>query len=309
MQESQQSQSNHFTNSIFMRIVQIIGGLGNQMWQYAMLVSLRKHFPNEDVFYNTSFFNGYPLHNGFELDRIFNITAKQASTKDIRKVYHHFIGHNFYLRVYTHFFPALKTEVREKESEPYRKEIFEQKGDYYYNGYWADHRYFDSCRSELLKELSLKNPLDDQNQNLLKENDGKFVCSLHVRRGDFLKDPDYAGICDLDYYQRAIEIVSSKYEKPIRFLIFSNDMDWCKENLANSFGNNEAIYVDWNKGNDSYKDMYLMSHCNANIIANSSFSWWAAYLNEVPEKIVVSPTNYKNKDMGFKVPLNEWICI
>ena len=69
-----------------MKIVQIIGGLGNQMWQYAMLVSLRKHFPDEEVYYNASFFNGYPLHNGFELERIFKITAKQASKNNIRKV-------------------------------------------------------------------------------------------------------------------------------------------------------------------------------------------------------------------------------
>ncbi len=293
----------------YMRIVQIIGGLGNQMWQYAMLVALRQKFPNEEVFYNASFFNGYPLHNGFELDRIFNITAKQAKVKDIRKVYHHLIGHNFFLRVYTHFFPALKTEVREKESEPFLKEIFEQKGDFYYNGYWADHRYFDSCRSELLKEFSLKEQLDLKNISILDDLKKKYVCSLHVRRGDFLKDPDYAGICDLNYYKKAIQIVLSKSGCSVTFLVFSNDINWCKENLASNLSGNEVVYVDWNKGKDSYKDMYLMSRCNANIIANSSFSWWAAYLNEVPEKIVVSPTNYKNKDMGFKVPLNEWICI
>lgn len=292
-----------------MRIVQIIGGLGNQMWQYAMLVSLRKYFPDEEVYYNASFFNGYPLHNGFELDRIFKITAKQASLKDIRKVYHHFIGHNFYMRIYTHFYPTMKTEVREKESKPFNEEILKLEGDYYYNGYWADHRYFDNCTDELFKEFSLKTPLDDKNRMLLEDNKAKYVCSLHVRRGDYLNTPEYRGICDLNYYKQAIDIVISKVNKPIRFFVFSNDISWCKDNLLNSFGNNDVVYVDWNKGNDSYKDMYLMSRCNANIIANSSFSWWGAYLNQTPDKIVISPLKYKNKDMGFKVPLDEWISI
>ena len=292
-----------------MRVVQIIGGLGNQMWQYAMLVALRKHFPEEDVYYNASFFNGYPLHNGFELDRVFNITAKQASVRDIRKVYHHFVNHYFFLWLYRHYFPQLKSEIKEVESEPFKESLFYQKGDFYYDGYWADHRYYDDCRVELLKEFTLKEPLDDNNKKLLGELKNKFSCSLHVRRGDYLKDPDYCGICDLDYYKKAVETVLSKTKKQVTFLVFSNDINWCKENLADDFAGNEVIYVDWNTGKDSYKDMYLMSQCNANIIANSSFSWWGAYLNETPDKIVISPAKYKNIDMRFKVALDEWICI
>lgn len=292
-----------------MRIVQIIGGLGNQMWQYAMLVALRKHFPEEDVYYNASFFNGYPLHNGFELERVFNITAKQASVRDIRRVYHHFINHYFFLRLYRHYFPQLKSEIKEVESEPFKESLFYQKGDFYYDGYWADHRYYDDCRVDLLKEFTLKEPLHDNNKKLLGELKNKYSCSIHVRRGDYLKDPDYCGICDLDYYKKAVETVLSKTGKQVTFLVFSNDINWCKENLADDFAGNEVIYVDWNTGKDSYKDMYLMSQCSANIIANSSFSWWGAYLNETSDKIVISPEKYKNVDMGFKVALDDWICL
>jgi len=273
------------------------------------LVALRKHFPEEDVYYNASFFNGYPLHNGFELDRVFNITAKQASVRDIRKVYHHFVNHYFFLRLYRHYFPQLKSEIKEVESEPFKESLFYQKGDLYYDGYWADHRYYDDCRVELLKEFTLKEPLDDNNKKLLGELKNKFSCSLHVRRGDYLKDPDYCGICDLDYYKKAVETVLSKTKKQVTFLVFSNDINWCKENLADDFAGNEVIYVDWNTGKDSYKDMFLMSQCNANIIANSSFSWWGAYLNESPDKLVISPEKYKNVDMGFKVALDDWICL
>ena len=295
--------------SINMRVVQIIGGLGNQMWQYALLVALRERFPEEKVYYNASFFNGYPLHNGFELDRIFNITAKQASIKDIRKVYHFFIGHYYLLKLYTHYFPALRTEIREVESTPFREEVLQQEGDFYYNGYWADHRYFDAIRPQLLIEFSLRAPIDKKNKDLLAIMTNKASCSVHVRRGDYLKDSDYYGICDLEYYQKAIRIVKEKIASPIRYLVFSNEINWCKANLAACFGDDDVVYVDWNKGADSYKDMYLMSRCQANIIANSSFSWWAAYLNEHPNKLVVSPFHYKNRDMGFKVALDEWICI
>ncbi len=292
-----------------MRIVRLLGGLGNQMWQYAFLIALKENFPDEDVYYDASFFNGYPLHNGFELDRIFNISARQATKKDIRKVYHYFVGKYLYSRIYRHYFPVMKSEIRELESEPYQPQLLVNKGDFYYDGYWADHRYFDKCRVQLLKEFSLKEPLDEKNKKILSEYKDDFLCSMHIRRGDYLKDPDYMGICDKIYYQQAIDKILQKSDKPVVFLVFSNDLAWCKENLSESFKNNKVIYVDWNIGGNSYKDMYLMSKCQANIIANSSFSWWAAYLNEIPNKIVVSPEKYKNKEMGFKVPLDEWICI
>lgn len=292
-----------------MKIVNIIGGLGNQMWQYAMLVALKKRFPDEDVYYNASFFNGYTLHNGFELSRIFNITACQAPVLDIRKVYHYFVNHYFFMKVYTHYFPQMKSEIREQRVAPYNQEYLERHGDVYYNGYWADHRYYDDCRDELLREFSLRVPLDETNQNFLNGMNGKFTCSLHVRRGDYLNSPDYKGICGLDYYEKAIDAVRRKAVSDIVFLVFSNDIAWCRVNLTPFFKDNQVVFVDWNTGKDSYRDMYLMSRCNANIIANSSFSWWAAYLNETPDKIVVSPEKYKNEDMGFKVPLDDWICI
>ena len=152
-----------------MKIVNIIGGLGNQMWQYAMLIALKSRFPDEKVYYNASFYNGYPLHNGFELGRIFNITAKQASVQDLRKVYHFLVNHYFFLKVYTHYFPPTKTEIKEKRVSPYNEEFLKRKGDVYYNGYWADHRYYDDCRDVLLREFSLKIPLDERNLKFLNE--------------------------------------------------------------------------------------------------------------------------------------------
>ena len=292
-----------------MRIVKLLGGLGNQMWQYAFLVALKQSFPYEDVYFDASFFNGYPLHNGFELDRIFNISAKQASKKDIRKVYHFFVGKYLYSRIYRHYFPVLKTEVREVEACAYQPELLEKRGDFYYDGYWADHRYYDKYRDTLLAEFKFKQELDDRNKELLQKMEGHLTCSLHVRRGDYLKDPDYAGICDEDYYRRAVRKVKECKGKDMTFLVFSNDMSWCRTELAPCFGENPVVYVDWNKGTDSYKDMVLMTKCYVNIIANSSFSWWGAYLNTNTDLMVIAPKKYKNVEMNFNIYPNEWITI
>ena len=292
-----------------MRIVRLLGGLGNQMWQYAFLVALKESFPEEDVYYDASFFNGYPLHNGFELDRIFNISAKQATKKDIRKVYHYFVGKYLYSRIYRHYFPVLETEVREVEVCAYQPGLLEKKGNYYYDGYWADHRYYDKFRDTLKNEFSFKKEIDERNKGLLQELKERTTCSLHVRRGDYLKDPDFAGICDKDYYRRAVQQVKKEKGENIAFLVFSNDLAWCREELAPCFGDNPVVYVDWNKGTDSYKDMLLMTKCDVNIIANSSFSWWGAYLNTNSNVLVIAPKKYKNVEMNFNIYPEEWMTI
>jgi hypothetical protein len=101
------------------------------------------------------------------------------------------------------------------------------------------------------------------------------------------------GGCNLDYYNKAIKIIINKVENPI-FFIFSDDINWCKENIK--IKDHEIIYVDWNVGDNSYIDMQLMSTCKHNIMANSSFSWWSAWLNKNKDKIVISPYKWFNSD-------------
>lgn len=285
-----------------MKIVKIIGGLGNQMWQYAFLIALRERFPLEEVYYDASFFNGYPLHNGFELDIVFNITASQASKRNIRLLYHYFVGKYLYAKLYRHYFPVLKTEIREVEANPFDPDILDREGSFYYDGYWADYRYYNKFYDKILQELSFKNELDSTNKELLNKYSSWIKCSIHIRRGDYLKDPDYIGICDENYYFRAISFVKEKYKNAnVVYFIFSNDIPWCKEHLFNQISEINIEYIDWNVGSDSYKDMQLMTFCQVNIIANSSFSWWGAFLNTVPDKIVIAPEKYKNKDIGFDI--------
>ncbi|MFA7284753.1 MAG: alpha-1,2-fucosyltransferase, partial [Candidatus Absconditabacterales bacterium] len=119
---------------------------------------------------------------------------------------------------------------------------------------------------------------------IVREMEQTNSIGLHVRRGDYVGSA-LGGICDKTYYENAIEFIKSKVQNPT-FFIFSNDIQRCKDNLKTG---DKSHFIDGNKGENAYKDMVLMSHCKHNIIANSSFSWWGARLNNNPEKIVIAP--------------------
>lgn len=118
---------------------------------------------------------------------------------------------------------------------------------------------------------------------------------------NYLKDPIY-GVCSSDYYIRAITELNQSVN-PDMYCIFSDDIEWCKENLKFLIGDKEVVFVDWNKGQESFRDMQLMSLCHYNIIANSSFSWWGAWLNNNDGKVVVAPERWMNKPL-----VNDPIC-
>lgn len=115
-------------------------------------------------------------------------------------------------------------------------------------------------------------------------------------------------VCNLDYYKNAIKKIKQE-SNPEIYCIFSDDIQWCKENLGSFLEENITIYVNWNKGKNSYRDMQLMSLCNYNIIANSSFSWWGAWLNNHNDKIVISPKTWMNKSIINDPICDDWIRI
>jgi hypothetical protein len=107
-----------------------------------------------------------------------------------------------------------------------------------------------------------------------------------------------------EYYQQAMSIFNNKFQK-VFYIVLSNDLEWAKDNIKFD----EGVYVDWNTGSDSYRDMQLMTHCNSNIIANSSFSWWGAWLNNHEDKIVVAPSVWLNGVETPDIYANNWIII
>jgi uncharacterized short protein YbdD (DUF466 family) len=286
-----------------MKIVNFSGGLGNQMFQYAFLVAVRETF-NKEVLMDTSLFKGRDFHNGFELTKLFNITAKEAEKKDIKKLTPYFTNY-YFSRIYWKYFPRKKTECQEINHCEYNDKILTEDKDLYFYGIWQNPKYFNHFKDVIVEEFTFKTAISAKNEEALAYIQKSPTTSIHIRRGDYLKHANYMGLCGVEYYKNAINHVKEKHPDN-KFIIFSNDMEWCKENIVPIIGESEYICADWNKGSESYNDMRLMSLCDRNIIANSSFSWWAAYLNQHKSKEIIAPKIWTNSPVKFNRQLDSW---
>ena len=158
-----------------------------------------------------------------------------------------------------------------------------------------------------MQQFTLKNEIHPKTQQYKQEIIATESVSLHVRHGDYVTNADtnsFHGVCSLDYYKNAVSKI--KQEMPLPFFIFSDDIIWAKENL-DFIGN--MTFIEYNGATPDHEEMYLMSLCQHNIIANSSFSWWGAWLNQNPNKIIIAPQNWFNDvslDTKDLIP-NEWI--
>lgn len=288
-----------------MKIVNILGGLGNQMFQYALAVALKKKFPVEIVKIDPSGFKGYPLHNGYELKRIFNASLPEATVMDQTKVFYPLRNYRMW-QLGTRLLPKRSTTVKENDEMRFTPSILTGEGDAYYLGYWQTEKYFKDIRETVLE--TFKFPQFDENSKnvtVMRKLEVQNVVGIHVRRGDYVAIGNTQGLCTPDYYRQAIEMMMEK-TKPSVFLVFSDDIEWCRNNIPAFLGDVPAEYVDWNKGADSYRDMQLMSLCSHNIIANSSFSWWGAWLNRTPGKVVIAPSRWMNGRGWVDIIPEDW---
>jgi hypothetical protein len=181
----------------------------------------------------------------------------------------------------------------------YNKKEIVNKDNKYYVGFWQNEKYFQEISDVIRKNFTLKKKTSIVfNNNLQKVNGSQNSISIHVRRTDIL-DPKnkYGGICDLEYYNKAIKYLVDKIDSNITLFIFSDDIEWCKENLKFPF---PMTFVSSPEIPD-YEELILMSKCKHNIIANSSFSWWGAWLNQNRDKIVVGPKKWvRMSEKNFK---------
>ena len=265
-------------------IILIQGGLGNQMFCYSFYLSIKKRYPKALIFLKISPFVNQ--HHGLEIFRIFNIKGKWR---------YRFCKPWFFWK----WFHTIK-QTNALAYEPDTMKTTHQLS--YFEGHWQSEKYFKSIEETIRKQFQFKqSSLNKETLQLSEEIKNTNSVSIHIRRGDYLNFPQCA-VCDIEYYRKAIDYIKGKIIEPT-FFIFSDDIDWCKQNLQikNSF------FVNFNQGNDSWQDMYLMSQCKHNIIANSTFSWWGAWLNDNPDKIVISPHQwFKNDATGDIIPDN-WI--
>jgi hypothetical protein len=278
-----------------MVIANLIGGLGNQMFQYAAAKALAL-LKNTPLSLDTTSFESYTLHQGFELDRIFSGDFRIAHATDTKRV----------LRWQSS--PRIKNILnRSKLSwlrannliiEPtfeYWSGIKNSPNECYLMGYWQSERYFEEFSEEIRRDFVFKTDMNAQNIETADLISDRNAISLHVRRGDYVNNSVYSA-CSIEYYQAAIEHLSKKIETP-EFFIFSDDIEWVKKHLPVNFPH---YYVDYNKGAESYNDMRLMSMCKHHIIANSSFSWWGAWLNPKNDKLIVAPKRWFANDTNVQ---------
>lgn len=267
-----------------MIIIKVMGGLGNQMFQYALYKKLLQI--NKDVKVDIHYFNNVAMHNGYELNKVFDLNPSIATNNEIKRLgdtercISSKIRRKMGFKKKSHFTPS------SDQVATFIPEIFVI-DEMYLDGYWQSEKYFKDVDTIIRKDFTFRNDLRGRNAIICQEILHNEAVSLHVRRGDYLKIPLYQNICTRDYYVNAINYISDRIKKP-KFYIFSDDIEWCESNLDIK----DATFVNWNKGSDSYIDMQLMSNCKYNIIANSSFSWWAAWLNNYKNKIVISPKKW-----------------
>lgn len=286
----------------------IRGGLGNQMFQYAMGKSLaEKH--GTDLLLDIRLFKNHEMHNGFELDRVFMHCAKSASEDDIRAL----LGWKYYkltMRILSFdqfaFFRGKNFYIEKGIS--YNQDIEILPRDCYLSGYWQSENYFKTIEHIIRSDFIFKQKLNDKNAESADQILSADSVSLHVRRGDYINNSDSVhSNCTPGYYADAINYCNARLADPVYF-IFSDDIDWVRNNLEIK---SRHFFINHNRGENSFHDMNLMSLCKHNIIANSSFSWWGAWLNSHGNKIVIAPEKWFNSDMFFPndiVP-DTWVTI
>ena len=193
-----------------------------------------------------------------------------------------------------------KSYLKEKRSSYFDASVFKN-DDVYLDGYWQNELYFSDIREELLRDLTSISSMSELGVVYMEGIKKSNSVSLHVRRGNYLNLKNF-NVLDIDYYMKAVEYIRKNVEKPT-FYIFSDDLEWCKNSLG--FLDN-CIFVDSTK--TEIDDLKLMSFCKHNIIANSSFSWWGAWLNQNCKKTVIAPKDWLLNDPGSSnVILSDWV--
>lgn len=267
-------------------ITRLNGGLGNQLFQYAAGLALADRL-GVPLKMDLSEFETYHLRR-FELDK-FNISAGLATSDETAGFV---INPSRFQRSYSRLAILLGpgfNKIAFKQRKFGYDDTFEKiRYPMYLNGYWQSEKYFKAAENKLRSELHLVNRLGEASQKIL---DGILQCpavSLHIRRGDYISNPSAAlvhGVCSLDYYYSAIRKITEHVKNPF-FFVFSDDRQWTKDNLKISY---PVQFVEANGPDRGTEDMWLMKSCSHHIIANSSFSWWAAWLNDKLDKIVIAP--------------------
>ncbi len=198
--------------------------------------------------------------------------------------------------------PYNKHHFRENGFECFNEKVLMLPDGAYLDGYFQSDKYFQEYADIIRKDFEVSVPASAQNIEIITKIQSVNAVSLHIRRGDYVKNSNTQalhGLCNAEYYKNAIAYIAAKIENPV-FFIFSDDIAWAQENMKTGF---EQYYIDFNNASQNHEDLRLMKNCKHHIIANSTFSWWGAWLNPSLDKIVTIPSvwfsgyNYDTHDL------------
>lgn len=292
-----------------MDVIVIFNGLGNQMSQYAFYLAKCKKNRKCNIIFDPESQN---RHNGSELEMIFNIKYPKnwvfiilerillLSKNRFFKCLFYLLGIRFLIEPRNYdFTPNLLEEGRSLVN--------------FYIGGWHSEKYFLDIKQDVLESFVFHNKGENKidqfewvRKTILSSNNS---VSLHVRRGDFLNASSddfyqFGGVATTEYYKTAIDYIKGKIQN-VDFFVFSNDIAWCKE----EFGYAGFTYIECNSGPDSWRDLYLMTLCKHHINANSTFSWWGAWLTENEHTIVICPNQFIKNVLTKDIYPERWTRI
>jgi hypothetical protein len=274
-------------------VSKLSGGIGNQLFQFAASYALAKR-SRAALFFDDSWYSSHSHGHHPKLDDIFNISILRCPlVKQVNA-----------FGVYS--FPPLRRLLLSSKLKPVRPKCLYAEPHYHYSsellrsrismfvyGLWQSESYFSDYKHELRSIIRFKYDLSRNSREVSNHILQSNSISVHVRRGDYFASKDSIavhGVCLREYYSRSIEYINNHFKDPV-FFIFSDDPQWARENIEVG---GKSFFVSCNTGPQSYQDMHLMSLCRHNIIANSTFSWWAAWLNSNTNKVIIAPSKWFN---------------
>jgi hypothetical protein len=270
----------HNRNSV---TVSIYGGLGNQIFQYAIgrALAIRNHCQLwlDDRHYVTHPQFKYGLQH-------FNIQAQIAEPAQLPPARSEWLKYFSWRLV-----AASRSLVRERGLQ-FDPTVLERRGKLYLRGYWQSEKYFLDQADCIRQELTFKHSAEGRNAEMLQQICSAASIGLHIRRGDYVNSPrvnKVHGTCSLQYYRAGVEKILNQTQAPATVFVFSDDPAWIKQNLRIDCA---KVYVDINDGSAAHEDLRLLSACQHQVISNSTFSWWAAWLNRYPDKQIVAPARW-----------------
>lgn len=276
------------------------------MFQYAFYVALKQQRPETKI--DTSVFHHRPSHNGYELERLFDIHPEHATLSERNTLAD--VGKEWYA-VLRRALGIKRSTIGQLVTEPdpadgWHPELLQSENAYLY-GYWQTEKYFSAVADQIRNDFQFRLPLSTEDEALAQEVSACNSVSVHVRRGDYLKErrkADYY-VCSNAYYRRAVECIQNHVSNPV-FYVFSDEPEWSKGQALFPEG---TRYISGHSGQKAYIDMQLMSLCTHHIIANSSFSWWGAWLGQHEGTLVLAPKPWFRFRARPDIKPSQWITI